>query len=82
MLFTHVYFKKYRQLKADDKIPIQYDTHLTKKSAIPPVLILHGTKDRLVSYNQSELLYEKLRETNKNVTMYRLKGADHGDPAF
>ena len=33
-------------------------------------------------YNQSELLYEKLKENNNDVTMYRLKGADHGDPAF
>lgn len=58
------------------------ENYISKNRAIPPVLILHGTKDRLVSYNQSELLYEKLKETNKDVTMYRLKGADHGDPAF
>jgi acetyl esterase/lipase len=48
----------------------------------PPVLIFHGTKDRLVSYNQSELLYEKLKACGQDVTMYRLKGADHGDTPF
>ena len=58
------------------------ENYISKERTIPPILILHGTKDRIVPYNQSELLYEKLKENDKVVMMYRLKGADHGDPAF
>ena len=58
------------------------ENYISKDHVIPPVLILHGNKDRIVPYNQSELLHEKLKESQKDVTMYRLKGADHGDPAF
>ena len=58
------------------------ENYISKERTIPPILILHGTKDRIVPYNQSELLYEKLKENDKAVMMYRLKGADHGDPAF
>jgi len=56
--------------------------YVSKSRKQPPVLIFHGTKDRLVTYNQSELLYEKLKACGQDVTMYRLKGADHGDTPF
>lgn len=50
--------------------------------SIPPVFIMHGSKDRTVSFAQSVRLYEKLRECGKDVTFVRLNGADHGGPAF
>lgn len=56
--------------------------YISEERDIPSILIFHGTKDRLVSYNQSELLYHRLKESHKDVSMYRLTGADHGDPAF
>ena len=50
--------------------------------AIPPVFIIHGSKDRLVNFEHSLKLYRKLRECGKDVTFVRLNGADHGGPAF
>ena len=49
---------------------------------IPPILIVHGTKDRLVAFKQSVKLYKTLKEKNKEVIFYRMKGADHGGPMF
>lgn len=49
---------------------------------IPPILIAHGTKDRLVAFKQSVKLYKTLKEKNKEVIFYRMKGADHGGPMF
>ena len=49
---------------------------------IPPILIAHGTKDRLVAFKQSVKLYKALKDKNKEVIFYRMKGADHGGPMF
>lgn len=49
--------------------------------ATPPFLIAHGTKDRLVPFGQSVLLWQALQTAGHPVTFYRLEGADHaGDP--
>lgn len=47
----------------------------------PPFLIAHGTKDRLVPFGQSVLLWNALRAAGHRAEFYRLEGADHaGDP--
>ncbi|MFJ8666292.1 alpha/beta hydrolase fold domain-containing protein [Streptomyces sp. NPDC093600] len=43
----------------------------------PPFLLVHGTEDKLVPYNQSELLAEKLRSAGGEVTLEPVEGADH-----
>lgn len=48
----------------------------------PPVLMLHGDKDRLVPFEQSILLYEALRKKGREVEFYKLAGADHGGSLF
>ena len=57
-------------------------TYISEKTANHPLLILHGDKDRLVHFSQSILLYEKARKAGKDVTFYKIKGADHGGSAF
>ena len=47
-----------------------------------PMLILHGTKDRLVYCEQSHRLYEAMKKADKDVALYYIKGADHGGAAF
>jgi dipeptidyl aminopeptidase/acylaminoacyl peptidase len=51
-------------------------TYITKDD--PPFLIMHGDKDRRVPYNQSVLLFEALRKSNVEATMFKIKGAGHG----
>jgi len=43
----------------------------------PPVLIGHGEKDGMVIINQSELLYEALKEAGVPSKFVRVKNADH-----
>ncbi len=56
--------------------------YISEDSAIPPILIMHGTKDRLVPFAQSVLVYEKLKACGHDVTFWKVKGADHVDPTF
>ena len=56
--------------------------YINENSSIPPVLLMHGTADDTVSYNQSIRLYKKLLETGKDASFYVIKGAKHGDVAY
>lgn len=58
------------------------ECHITPETALPPVLIFHGTKDRTVSARQSVSLYRKLISCNKEAYLYLLEGADHGGAEF
>lgn len=64
--------------KVKPTIPMNY---LGNKS-LPPILIAHGSKDRLVPFGQSVMMFNALKKTNHEVDMFKLKGADHGDAAF
>jgi acetyl esterase/lipase len=64
--------------KVAPTVPMRY----IGAAPLPPLLILHGSKDRLVPFNQSLLLYEAMRRAGQDVTLYRVEGADHGGPAF
>ncbi len=59
--------------------PLMY---IKKQKEIPPIIIFHGNKDRKVPFHQSVLLYDCLKENNKEVECYQLKYADHSGPAF
>ncbi|MCS3429803.1 alpha/beta hydrolase [Klebsiella sp. BIGb0407] len=54
--------------------PVNY-IHGTK----PPFLIMHGSKDALVSPLQSAQLYQALKKENSPVEYLLLEGAEHGD---
>ena len=51
-------------------------------TAVPPTLIFHGTKDRIVNTRCSVLLHRDLVATGHDSTLYLLRGADHGGPEF
>ncbi|QPC82578.1 alpha/beta hydrolase [Phototrophicus methaneseepsis] len=57
--------------------PITYISATT-----PPIYIAHGTNDRIVPLNQSELLYDALKAQGCDVTFERIQGAGHGGPGF
>lgn len=56
--------------------------YISRDKEMKPLLIVHGDKDRLVPFQQSVLLYEKMKKEEKNVEFYKLEGADHGGNAF
>ncbi|MBQ8597431.1 MAG: alpha/beta hydrolase [Lachnospiraceae bacterium] len=49
---------------------------------LPPVLILHGSKDAVVPFTQSLTMYEKMRAYHYDVKLVRVYGANHGGPVF
>ena len=57
-------------------------TYLTADRPLPPILIAHGTKDRLVPYAQSVLMYEALQTAGQAVEMVKVRGAAHGGPSL
>lgn len=56
--------------------------YIKKDVNTPSILMIHGNKDRLVPFGQSVLLYNTLKENNKDVTFYCVEHADHGGAAF
>ena len=67
---TYVERILYKVIKAN---PITYVT-----GDDPPMLIMHGEKDMSVPYNQSELLFQALKEAAVDVTLYCVKNGGHG----
>ena len=51
-------------------------------SSIPPLLILHGSKDHVIPFTQSVDLYYALKNKKCEVTFARVKDADHGRSIF
>jgi dipeptidyl aminopeptidase/acylaminoacyl peptidase len=56
--------------------------YLSEDREIPPMLIFHGNKDRLVPFGQSVMLFEALKEANKTAEFYQISAADHGGYPF
>ena len=58
------------------------ECYITPDTDLPPVMIVHGTKDRTVSTVQSVSLYHKLKACGKDAELYLIEGADHGGAEF
>lgn len=65
------------QEKAGQANPIRYVTR-----DAPPFFIVHGEQDPLVPCNQSERLFDALKQAQADVTFYKIAGAGHGGPEF
>jgi len=55
-----------------DASPLKHAKKITK-----PVLLIHGSKDRVVDHDHSEDMYSKLKRKKKTVKYIELEGADH-----
>lgn len=58
------------------------EMYITKNVNLPPVLLLHGDEDPIVSVEHSRKLYELLKNNHHEVTYYELEGISHGGAAF
>lgn len=61
---------------------LSVESQISPVTALAPVLILHGTKDRIVNTRQSVDFYRKLQACGKRSELVLLRGADHGGPEF
>ena len=48
----------------------------------PPMLVMHGTADRTVPFNQSELLVDALLDNGVDARLYAIEGAGHSSSYF
>lgn len=51
-------------------------THVTKD--MPPFLLIHGTQDPLVPYNQSVLMRDRMKAVDAACELYSVEGGAHG----
>lgn len=56
--------------------------YITKEVELPPVLLLHGTADDIVSIENSRILYRQFLECGKQTEYYEIEGAGHGGAPF
>ncbi len=52
--------------------------YLSKDRPLPPFLVMHGTRDRLVNIHQSQALVEKLQELGVKHRYVEMQGEGHG----
>lgn len=78
MVMGHVDLREHPELKRK----LSVECNITEDTVIPPTLIFHGTKDRLVNCQGSAVLYRQMKKCGKDVTLYFIKGADHGGAEF
>lgn len=48
------------------------------RADMPPFLLIHGTDDRLVPFEQSQRMFEKMRAAGASCELYAVKGGGHG----
>lgn len=58
------------------------ECNIDEKTPYPPVLMFHGTKDRTIHPLVSVVIYNRLKECGKDVSLYLLEGADHSGSEF
>ena len=73
--------KNVLQSKAEAELtnPIHY---VKDPKTAAPILMMHGSKDRLVPFKQSVLMADALEQNHYRYQFYQIKGADHGSSEF
>lgn len=57
-------------------------TYVTKEREIPPILMIHGQEDCIVTIEHSRSFYRKLQQYDKEVDFYEVINENHGGPTF
>lgn len=57
---------------------LSVECNITESTEFPPVIMFHGTKDRMVNIQGSVDLYRQLKKCGKDVQFYLIEGGDHG----
>ncbi len=82
---TGVLFGRIPVLENADKVkiasPVIYVSP-EKAATTSPILIMTGNRDRVLPFEQSVIMADKLEECGYNYTFYKIEGADHGSWEF
>lgn len=68
--------------RPDLKRSISAECYFEEGLKMPPTMIVHGTKDRVVGTKISTELYKDMKEHGMDVRLYLIEGADHGGAEF
>lgn len=74
--YTHHEIVK-KQIGSDYDILWERSPLKHAKKIKPPVLLIHGSKDRVVNVHHSEEMFDELDDEDKDVTYLEIKGGDH-----
>ncbi|MBQ8201004.1 MAG: alpha/beta hydrolase [Clostridia bacterium] len=77
-LIGHLPVQEHPEL-AERTVPQRY---LRPDKATPPILIMHGSRDMTVNFQQSVHLYEAMRKLGKECEFVKVLGGDHGWRGF
>lgn len=61
---------------------LSVEYNVEKSTELPPILMFHGTKDRVINTRVSVTVYQRLKELGKEVTLYLIEGGDHGGAEY
>lgn len=61
---------------------LSVECQIDENTALPPILMFHGTKDRTINPRVSVTVYQRLKQCEKEAYLYLLEGADHGGSEF
>ena len=78
MVMGHVDLRESEELRRR----LSVECNIEKDSVIPPTIIFHGTKDRVVNCEGSVILYRRMKACGKDVKLYLIEGADHSGNEF
>ncbi len=68
--------------RLDLKRRLSVECYLKPELEMPPTMILHGTKGRLVGTKISVELFKAMKANGMDARLYLLEGADHGGAEF
>ena len=57
-------------------------SNISPETEIVPMILIHGTADKVVNCRCSVNLYRKLKACGKDAELFLMKGSDHGGPEF
>ena len=78
----HHYLKLGGEISLESELAKRANPKSYLHNGMPPFLILHGEQDRFVPYWRSEEMYDALLGYNTDVSLVKIKGADHADVRF
>ena len=66
----------------DAAVPAAAATYISPERPLPPLLVMHGTDDDVVPFEQSVVLGEAMSAAGHRMDLYQLDNAGHGAGAF
>lgn len=78
MVMGHANLREHPELC--EKLSFECNVH--QETKLPPILMFHGTKDRVINTRVSVAVYQHLKKMGKEASLYLIEGGDHGGAEY